>query len=305
MLSPWGIIHVLAALTLAPLLLSIIQRTKAVCAGRHGPPWLQPYAELWKLLHKGAVYSHTTTVVFIAGPLVGGAATLVALFCVPLGGVPAFVSFPLDFLLVAYLLGIARFFAVSAALDTGSSFEGMGASREVFFAALAEPALVLALTALAALTHRLTLTDIFAHIDPQLFGSSAGPALLLVAAALSVVFLAENARLPVDDPATHLELTMIHEVMILDHSGPDLALIHYAAALKMWLLGCLLVGTLLPLRTGSVAGDLLIAVAGQVAVAVGVGVVESVMARLRLVRVPQFLIAASILAIVALFLVAR
>lgn len=305
MLSLWGIIHLLAALTLAPFLLSIIRRTKAVCAGRRGPPWLQPYAELWKLLHKGAVYSHTTTAVFIAGPLVGGAATLVALFCVPLGGVPAFISFPLDFLLVAYLLGIARFFTVSAALDTGSSFGGMGASRDVFFAALAEPGLVLALTALAMLTQRLTLTDIYAHIDPQLFGSGAGPALLLVAAALSVVFLAENARVPVDDPATHLELTMIHEVMVLDHSGPDLALIHYAAALKMWLLGCLLLGTLLPFRTGSVPGDLLIGVAGQAAVAVGVGVVESVMARLRLVRVPQFLIAASILAIVALFLVAR
>ena len=166
MLSPWGIIQLVAALVLAPLMLSIINRTKAVFAGRHGQPWLQPYWELWKLLHKGAVYSHTTTAVFVAGPIVGCAATALALLFVPLGGVPALVSFPVDFLLVAYLLGVARFFTVSAALDTGSSFEGMGASREVFFSALVEPALVLALTTLAATARSTTLTDIFAKIDP-------------------------------------------------------------------------------------------------------------------------------------------
>ena len=305
MVSPWGIIQLLAALVLAPLLLSIINRTKAVFAGRRGQPWLQPYWELWKLLHKGAVYSHTTTVVFVAGPIVGCAATALALLFVPLGGIPALVSFPVDFVLVAYLLGVARFFTVSAALDTGSSFEGMGASREVFFSALAEPALVLALTALAAMSQSTALTGMFSKIDPHVFGSSAGPAILLVAAALFVVFLAENARIPVDDPNTHLELTMIHEVMVLDHSGPDLALIQYAASLKMWLLGCLLVGTLVPLRSGSVVWDVLVSLAGLGLLAAGVGAVESIMARLRLVRVPQFLIAASILAIVALFLLAR
>jgi formate hydrogenlyase subunit 4 len=305
MWSPWGIVQLLAALVLAPLLGSIINRTKAVFAGRHGPPWLQPYWELWKLLHKGAVYSHTTTAVFVAGPLVACAATAVALLFVPLGGVPALARFPVDFLLVAYLLGLARFFTVSAALDTGSSFEGMGASREVFFAALAEPALVLALTTLAVMSRSTTLTDIFSKVDLRLIGSSAGPAVMLVAAALFVVFLAENARIPVDDPNTHLELTMIHEVMVLDHSGPDLALIQYAAALKMWLLGCLLFGTLVPLRTGVVVLDLGVGLLGLGALAVCVGAVESIMARLRLVRVPQFLIAASILAIVALVLIVR
>ena len=119
------------------------------------------------------------------------------------------------------------------------------------------------------------------------------------------MFLAENARIPVDDPNTHLELTMIHEVMVLDHSGPDLALIQYAASLKMWLLGCLLVGMLMPLRTGSVGLDLVAGLLELGVLAVGVGVVESIMARLRLVRVPQFLIAASILSIVALCLVVR
>jgi len=304
-LSPWGLLPLVAALVLAPLMLSIINRTKALFAGRHGQPWLQPYRDLWKLTHKGAVYSHTTTAVFVAGPIVACAAVVLALAFVPLGGVPALVSFPADFLLVVYLLGVGRFFLVLAALDTGSSFEGMGASREVFFAALAEPALLLALTTLAATCRSAMLTDIMAGLGRHTLASAAGPSVLLVAAALFVVLLAENSRIPVDDPTTHLELTMIHEVMVLDHSGPDFALIQYAAALKMWLLGSLLVGSLVPLHSGWVVSDAAVALGGLVLTAVAVGTVESVMARLRLVRVPQFLIAASILTIVALFLVAR
>ncbi|NUQ62895.1 MAG: NADH-quinone oxidoreductase subunit H [Pirellulales bacterium] len=305
MVAPSGLISLALALALAPMMPSIINRTKALFAGRHGQPWLQPYRELWKLLHKGAVYSHTTTPVFFTGPIVGCAAMLVGLLFVPLAGTHPLISFPGDFLLVAYLLGLARFFTVSAALDTGSSFEGMGASREVFFSALAEPALLLALATLAALSGQLSLADIFARIDAGVLASGAGPALLLAAAAMMVVFLAENARIPVDDPNTHLELTMIHEVMVLDHSGPDLAAIQYAACLKMWILGSLLVSVLLPVRSGWLLADLGAGILGLGLLAVATGVVESVMARLRLVRVPQFLIAASILSIVALVLVVR
>ena len=126
---------------MAPLLPGVINRTKAWFAGRRGPPLLQAYYDLWKLLHKGAVYSQTTTWVFVAGPVVGLACVVTALLIVPLGGVPGLLAFPGDFLLLAYLLGLMRFFTVLAALDTGSSFEGMGASREAFFSALAEPAL--------------------------------------------------------------------------------------------------------------------------------------------------------------------
>ncbi len=224
---------------------------------------------------------------------------------VPLGSSPSLISFPGDFLLVAYLLGIARFFTVSAALDTGSSFEGMGASREAFFSAIAEPALLLALVTLAAACHSPALTSIYAKIDSSVLASAAGPAIFLVAAAMFVVFLAENARIPVDDPNTHLELTMIHEVMVLDHSGPDFALIQYAASLKMWVLGCLLVGVSVPFRTGSVLLDLMAGILGVGMLAVCIGVVESTMARLRLLRVPQFLIFATILSILALVLVVR
>src|SRR5208337_114635 len=204
------------------------------------------------------------------------------------------------FLLAAYLLGLMRFFTILAALDTGSSFEGMGASREAFYSALAEPALLLGLAAMAAQSHSMSLSAMYAAVTPSAMTSFAGPALLLVATALLIVFLAENARIPIDDPNTHLELTMIHEVMVLDHGGPDLAMIQYGAMLKLWLLGTLLVGILVPVRSGWWGVDLAAGMGGMAVLAALVGAIESTIARLRLVRVPQFLVAASVLSILAL-----
>ena len=230
---------------------------------------------------------------------------MIALAFVPLGGLPALVSFPGDFLFVAYLLGLMRFFTVSAALDTGSAFEGMGASREVLYSALAEPALVLAMIVLVAYSHAPSLSEIYAFLGRGPVGPQAVPALLLVAAALMVVFLAENSRIPFDDPNTHLELTMIHEAMVLDHGGPDFAMIQYGACLKMWILGSLLVGLLAPLRSGIFFIDVGLGAGAMALLAVVAGTVESAMARLRLVRVPQLLVAASILSTIALVLVMR
>jgi formate hydrogenlyase subunit 4 len=300
-----GLLQIVAALVLAPMMLGIINRTKALFAGRHGPPWLQPYYDLGKLVRKSAVYSQTATGVFLLGPIAACAAGAVALLFVPLAGSAATISFPGDFLLVAYLLGVSRFFTISAAWDVGSSFEGMGASREAFFSALAEPAMLLAFSALAALSRQASLSGIYASLGGTVLASAAGPAVMLVAAAMMIVFLAENSRIPVDDPNTHLELTMIHEVMVLDHSGPDFAMIQYGACLKLWILGSLLVGMLSPVRSGWFLLDLAAGLAGLVLLAVLTGIVESVMARLRLVRVPQFLIAASILSVVAFALVMR
>jgi len=299
-----ALVHLLAALALAPLMLGIVNRTKAVVAGRHGQALVQVYYDLAKLLRKGAVYSRTTSWLFVAGPIVGLAAVLAALTIVPLGGVGGLLAFPGDLLLFAYLLGLMRFVTVLAALDTGSSFEGMGASREVFYSALAEPALLLGLAAIAVQTQDFSLSGLYAAIRPETVWE-AGPALLLVAAALLVVFLTENARIPIDDPNTHLELTMIHEVMVLDHGGPDLAFIQYGAALKFWVLGALVVGMLVPVRSGLWAVDLVCGIAGIAVLAVITGVIESSMARLRLLRVPQFLVSASVLSILALILVMR
>jgi formate hydrogenlyase subunit 4 len=300
-----SIAHVVCALALAPLMPGIINRVKAWFAGRRGPPLLQAYFDLWKLLQKGAVYSKTTTWVFVAGPVVGLACVTTALLIVPLGGVPALIAFSGDFLLMAYVLGLMRFFTILAAMDVGSSFEGMGASREAFYSALAEPALLLGLAALTTQSHSLSLSPLYAAVTCSGMTSYAGATFLLVAAALLIVFLAENARIPVDDPNTHLELTMIHEVMVLDHGGPDFAMIQYAAMLKLWVLGSLLVGILVPVRSGWLAVDLAAGIAGMMALAAAVGAIESTIARLRLVRVPQFLVAASVLSILALVLVMR
>ncbi len=298
-LMPW-----LGGLVLAPLLFGIINRTKAFFAGRHGQPLLQRYWDVFTLLRKGATYSRTTTWVFRAGPAAGLASVVLALALVPMGGIPAALRFPGDLVLLAYLLGLLRFMTVIAALDTGSSFEGMGASREVLFAALAEPALLLGLAAVCLQTRSVSLSAMLAGITPATW-TDQGPALALVAAALGIVLVAEAARIPVDDPTTHLELTMIHEVMVLDHGGLDLAFVLYGAALKLWVLGALLVGLAVPVRSGNPLLDACAFAGGMGVLAVAIGAVESSMARLRLVHVPKLLVGATALALLAVVLVLR
>jgi len=295
--------HLAVLLAVPPLLLGILNRTKAIFAGRKGAPLLQPYFDLAKLLRKGAVYSRTTTWVFRAGPVIGLAAVASAGLLLAMGGAPAAISFTGDFVLFAYLLGLARFFTALAALDTGSSFEGMGAAREVTFASLAEPALFLCLLVLARATGTASLSGMLGAGLPAAW-SGAAPALLLAAISLFVIALAENSRIPVDDPNTHLELTMIHEVMVLDHGGPDLAFILYGASLKLFLFGAILSRLVLGGSGSAVVSEVLF-LAGLVAFAVGVGVVESVMARLRMIRVPQLLVGASVLSAFALVLLLR
>ena len=291
--------HVLVLLAAPPLLVGIIHRTKSVFAGRRGPPVLQPYHDLAKLLRKGAVYSTTTTWVFRAGPIVSLAAVLVAGLLVPLGGLAAPLGFEGDLILFAYLLGLARFFTVLAAMDTGSAFEGMGASREVAFGSLAEPAMFASFVVLSLRTGSLRLSDV---LWPDLHAAWGviGPALLLVAVSFGVLLLVENSRIPVDDPNTHLELTMIHEVMVLDHGGPDLAFILYGASVKLFLFAAVLVRLALPTAVESQAAALLVGAAGIVLVGIVVGCVESCMARLRLSRIPVLVGGALVLSTIAI-----
>jgi formate hydrogenlyase subunit 4 len=288
-------------LVIAPFLLGVINRTKAVFAGRTGQPLLQPYYDIWKLLRKGAVYSRTTSWIFRAGPVLGLAVTLTAALLMPFGGIPAAIAFKGDLILFIYLFGLMRFSTVISALDTGSSFGGMGASREVTFSALSEPALLIGLAAIAKCTGYISLTQMFSSVVPGLWLHS-GPALVLAGVALLIVFLAENCRIPVDDPNTHLELTMIHEVMALDHGGPDFGFILYSAALKMWLLGQILIGIAVPIHSGNIWLDTSAATVAMLLLAVVVGIIESSMARLRLLHVPQLLIGATTLSVLALVL---
>jgi len=298
-----SLLHVAALLALPPLVLGIVNRTKSIFAGRRGPPLLQAYFDLAKLLRKGAVYSRTTSWVFRAGPIVGLAAIASAGLLLGMGGAPALVSFGGDFVLFAYLLGLARFATALAALDTGSAFEGMGAAREVTFASLAEPALFLCLLVLARATGTISLSGMLGPALSAAWGH-ATPAFVLAAIGLFVVALAENSRIPVDDPNTHLELTMIHEVMVLDHGGPDLAFILYGASLKLFLFGAILSRLVLGHGQGALLSEALFFL-GVLLFAVAVGVVESAMARLRMVRVPQLLVGASVLSAFALVLLLR
>ncbi len=294
-------------LILAPLLPGIINRVKAKFAGRHGKPLLQTYYDIAKLLRKGEVISRTTTWTFAVAPSVALAGTLCALALLPLGGAVSPLAFAGDFVLAAYLLGVGRFAIMLGALDTGSAFEGMGASREATFSALAEPVFFLALMVLTSLCLGLGHgTDTAFSLSTMFGGQTAGAwltgkgELLLLPVIFFILLLVENCRIPVDDPNTHLELTMIHEVMVLDHSGPNMALILYAAALKLWFFAALIAGLITPAlplwqQMGLRVGIVLL-------LAVVVGIVESVMARLRMERVAYLLGAAAIMGMLTLIL---
>ncbi|SRR6266542_1170745 len=297
-------IHLLVVLMLPPLLLGVIAKTKAIFAGRVGASVWQPYHDLFKLLRKGSVFSTTTTWVFRASPVVGIATALLAALLIPLGHHRAPLSFTGDLILFAYLFGLARFFTICAALDTGSAFEGMGAAREATFSCLAEPALFLGLMVLVKRSASLSLgTMLGGGLSAEWLG--AGASLVLVLVSLFIVLLAENCRIPFDDPNTHLELTMIHEVMVLDHSGPGLGMILYGAALKLFVLGAIVVRIALPLDTANTWLDWGVFVGGMFLLSILIGVVESAMARLRLNQVPSLLVAACLLSGFSIILLAR
>jgi len=293
--------HLSVFLLLPPLLLGVINKTKAAFAGRVGPPCLQPYYDLIKLWRKGSVFSTSTSWVFKAGPVAGVATAALAALLVPVAG-HAPLSFEGDAILFAYLFALGRFFTVAAALDTGSAFEGMGGAREATFSSLAEPALFFGLLVLGRLSRSLSLGAMLAGGN---WPPRAAASLVLVVAALFIVLLAENSRVPFDDPNTHLELTMIHEVMVLDHGGPALGAVLYGASLKLFVLAALIVGIALRHLGANpwIAWGALLT--GLFAVAVGIGVVESVMARLRLMHVPSLLVAACMLSAFGIVLLAR
>lgn len=285
------LIHLAVLVLLPPLLLGVIARTKACFAGRQGPPFLQPYYDLAKLMRRGLVLSRTTTWVFCAGPVITLMTVLLAGLLIPIGGATAPINFTGDLILFAYLFALARFFTIAAALDTGSAFAGMGSAREATFACLAEPALFFGLLALAKRAGSLTLSTMLRPTVESLAHGSAAP-LVLVGIGLFIVLLAETCRIPVDDPTTHLELTMIHEAMVLDHSGPLFGLILYGGAVKLLVLGSLLLHVIAPFRYGAVWMDWAAMIAQLLGLAVVIGIVESIMARLRMNHVPGLLVGA-------------
>jgi len=281
--------------------IGIINRTKARWAGRKGPSVFQLYYDFSRLLRKGEVISKTTSFVFIVTPSLNVAAALFALLFIPIPFIGSMISFPCDFIAFTYALGLAKFMLVLAALDTGSSFEGMGASREVTFSTLVEMAFFIVLGTLALLTNQISFEAIFATITV-----SAGYSLLvkiLLVASLFIMLLAEGSRVPIDDPNTHLELTMIHEVMILDYSGPDLAFMVYAASMKMMLIALLIANLCIPPNLPSIAA-LCLFIGILLFIYISIGAVESLIARSRMSHVPQFIFVMTALSLTAFAVVA-
>ena len=294
----------LAALLLAPGVVGLVRWLKARLQSRRGaPPW-QPYRELRKLFAKEVVVSTNASWLFRLAPYVVFASTTAAAFLVPFLVVPRPLDAVGDLLVLVYLLLLGTVFLALAGLDPGSAFGGMGSSREMTVAALAEPTIALAIFGLALSAGSTNLGQIVARTlaDPA---SALSPGHLLAFAALFVVMLAENGRLPVDNPATHLELTMFHEAMVLEYSGRYLALVEWAAALKLLvffsLLGNLFVpwGVAVALTPGALAVAAGSIVAKFVVLAVGIAVFETRVAKLRLFRVPELLSASFVLALLA------
>ena len=283
-------VSLLIALLAAPLFPGVINRTKAIFAGKKGPPLLMKYYTLAKLFRKGSVYSTSSSFVFKMGPTVSFAAAIMALLFLPLAGTDAVFAFDGDVIVLFYILGIGRFFTIIAALDTASPFEGMGAAREAFFSTLAEATIFTVLIIFYRMNGSLSLSGYF-HGDQAI--SLVGPAgalLLLVIVAMFMVLLTENSRVPVDDPQTHLELTMIHEVMILDHSGPDLALIELGAFYKLFFYSAFITHLVLPWRLDGALANFLAFYAIMTALYVTIGLTESAMARLKMNLVPKFIL---------------
>lgn len=268
-------------LVLAPLLPGVINKVKAWVAGRQGPPVLQLYYDLARLWRKGVVVSTLASPGFIIAPAVAWTAVVAAALLLPLAGAGAAFSFDGDVLLLIYLLALARFCTAWGAMETGSAFEGMGAAREVSFAVLAEIGIITAVLTLVVQSGSIALGSMFEPLS--------GPGSALLAVGLFIILLAENCRVPFDDPNTHLELTMIHEVMVLDHSGPPLAMILHGAAVKLLLFCVFLTQAVLPLSQLPLLISMAALAGSVLLITVAVGLVESLTARLAFKRVPLLL----------------
>lgn len=277
----------------------IVIRSKSLASGRKGPGFFQPIKDVYRLFRKGSVNSETSSFIFQIAPSIYFASVLMAISVIPLGQSKGLLSFEGDFVFFAYILAMGKFFNIISALDTGSSFEGMGASREALYSMLAEPAFFILMGSLSLLSGYTSFHQIFMALH---FGSYISYAIGgLATFVLIMICMIENSRMPVDDPKTHLELTMIHEVMILDNSGFDLGLILHATNIKFGMYGALIANMFignLPLYF-TIPLFLII----QFLFAIAVGVIESFWARYRMNHNAQFIMVLSSLALLMFFAV--
>ena len=300
----WNFLEALLIIGMAPLATSLVKKLKARLQNRRGPPLLQGYRNLAKLFEKQPVLASQASWLFRAAPYVIFAATALAAAIMPVMLVATPLTSAADIIALVALLALARFFTALAAMDVGTAFGGMGASREMTFAALTEPALLMSIFVLSMVAHS---TNMTAMIDAVLnSGLGLRPSLAFALAALILVTIAETGRIPVDNPATHLELTMVHEAMILEYSGRYLALIEWANQIKLLLFATLLLNLFFPWGMAQTADavSLLIAAAswlGKLLVLFGLlALFETWMAKMRIFRVPEYLGLAFLLAILGM-----
>lgn len=296
-----NLINILVLLFLPFLFIGIINKTKAFWSGRKGPSIFQPYYDFIKLIKKDMVVSNITSMVFSVAPTITFASIFFAGLFVPLIFGKSIISLQGSFIIFAYILGLGKFFSLIGAMDTGSSFEGMGASREASFSTIVEPAFFVIMASIIALTGNYTFKSLSLIIQK----ADGVGFLIIVLAVLSlfIMLLVEGCRIPVDDPATHLELTMIHEVMVLDNSGFDLSLIFYGSAMKMVIISSLIANILMPAGIELFASSILyLSVIGLIAITIGT--IESSIARLRMTHVFEFIFVMSSLSLIILSLTA-
>jgi formate hydrogenlyase subunit 4 len=299
--------QMMVVLALAPLLTGYVRKVKAHLVGRRGPPLVQPYRDLLRLLRKEVVLAHSASWVFRVAPYLVFAATWVAAALVPTFATGLLFSYAADMIAIVALLGSARFMLALAGIDVGTSFGGIGSSREMMIASLAEPAMLMVVFTVALLAGSTQLSTIATFMQGPGVGLRVSLALALVA--LVMVAIAENARIPVDNPATHLELTMVHEAMILEYSGRHLALIETASFVKLLLylsvVSCIFAPWGIAASGQGFAAYLagLAAYAGKLA-AGGflLAAFETAIAKMRVFRVPDFLGAALMLGLLATLL---
>jgi formate hydrogenlyase subunit 4 len=292
-------LSLLLILVAALFFTGIIIRTKSLASGRKGPGIMQPIKDVIRLFKKGSVYSQTTSIIFQIAPTIYFASVVMAMLVVPFGQSKGVISFNGDFIFFAYVLALGKFFSIISAMDTGSSFEGMGASREALYSMFAEPAFFILMGSLALLTGYTSFHEIFAALH---VGSYISYAITVLATfVLVMVAMIENSRMPIDDPKTHLELTMVHEVMILDNSGFDLGLILTAGFMKFAIYGALVVNLFIGMVRYEYAIPMFFAI--QFLMAVSIGLIESFMARFRMSHNAQFIVALTSVSLLIFFAV--
>ncbi len=285
------VLNTLAVLAIAPLFISVIKKVKAWTQGRHGPSVFQTYFSLARLLKKETLYSTHSSWIMRVTPLVNTTAILVAALFVPLVFVPEPVGGIGNIILLLYLLALAKFFMALAGLDAGSSFGGMGSSREMSISAIIEPTTIIVFAALVFVFKTFNIFEMFSVSAAA--GAPSTPTLILLAISLFIILVVETSRIPVDNPETHLELTMIHEGMILEQSGPNLALMELSAAVKLTLLMALLINLIVPfglatnLAMGALAAAAILFIAKGTLLAGIIGLFESSMAKMRFFRLPS------------------